>query len=154
MVLIFFAGCNLLFKEEISSRPLTVFNKSSTVQLDTFPRETCRTSTTYYITDEINSRWVEFHNTRTFFIRREDRNRNRRGYNHFLEVGINTQVDYLYWKTTETHLVEEENGTWLYTCKKLFPPPRVVLFGQLTKYCRKTKLDNVSMRCVLFIMIT
>ena len=160
MVLIFFAGCNLLFKREISaSRPLTVFGNSSSVQLvGTFARETCSTSTTYYITDEINRQWVEFHNTRskTFSIHHEERNKNRNRitYNHFLEVGINTQVDYLYWKTTETRLVEEENGTWLYTCKKLFPPPRVVLFGQLTKYCRKTKLENVSIYCVLFTMIT
>ena len=93
MVLIFSAGCNLLFKGEISSRPLRVFGNSSSVQLGTVARETCSASTTYYITDDINRRWLEFHNTPTFFIRRKNRNSNRRGYNHFLEVGINTQGD-------------------------------------------------------------
>ena len=135
MVLIFFAGCNLLFKgSEISSRPLRIFGNSSSVQLvGTFARETCSASTTYYITDEINRQWVEFHSTPTFFIRIEERNRNRnrKRYNHFLEVGINTQVDYHYWKTTET-LVVEENGTCMYTRKKLSSPPRMVPFDQLT----------------------
>ena len=112
MVLIFFAGCiKLRFKRERSaSRPLTVFGNSSSVQLvGTFPGENCSTSTTYYITDEINRRWVEFHNTPTFSVRRKNTNRNEKGYSHFLEVGINTQVDYHYWKTTET-LVGEENS--------------------------------------------
>ena len=110
MVLIFFAGCiKLRFKRERSaSRPLTVFGNSSSVQLvGTFPGETCSTSTTYYITDEINRRWVEFHNTPTFSVRRKNTNRNEKGYNHFLEVGINTQVDYHYWKTTE-HLLKRK----------------------------------------------
>ena len=96
MVLIFFAGCiKLRFKRERSaSRPLIVFGNSSSVQLlGTFPGETCSTSTTYYITDEINRRWVEFHNTPTFSVRRKNTNRNEKGYNRFLEVGINTQVD-------------------------------------------------------------
>ena len=113
MVLIFFAGCiKLRFKRERSrpSRPLTVFGNSSSMQLvGTLRGETCSTSTTYYITDEINKGWVEFNNTPTFSVHPEDRDRKEKGYNHFLEVGINTQVDYHYWRTTET-LVEEENS--------------------------------------------
>ena len=149
---IFFAGCHLLFKREISaSTPLTVFGNSSSVQLvRTFARETCSASTTYYITDEINRQWVEFHSTPTFFIRHEDRNRNKRGYNHFLEVGINTQVDYHYWKTTET-LVEEENGTCIHVKGFLL----LQGWSSLTSWliCRKTKLDYVSIYYVLFTMM-
>ena len=141
MVLIFFAGCNLLFKGSgISSRPLRIFGNSSSVQLvGTFARETCSASTTYYITDEINRQWVEFHSTPTFFIRIEERNRNRnrKRYNHFLEVGINTQVDYHYWKTTET-LVVEENGTCIHVKSFLL----LQGWSPLTSWliCRKIKL--------------
>ena len=144
MVLIFFAGCDLLFKgSQISSRPLRVFGNSSSVQLvGTLPRENCSTSTTYYITDEINRQWVEFHNTPTFFIRHEERNRNRnrnkKRYNHSLEVGINTQFDYHYWKTTQT-LVVEENGTCIHVKSFLF----LKGWSSLTSWliCRKIKLS-------------
>lgn len=100
-------GCiKLRFKRERSaSRPLTVFGNSSSVQLvGTFPGENCSTSTTYYITDEINRRWVEFHNTPTFSVRRKNTNRNEKGYNHFLEWYDGTPEAELFGKIVKVNI--------------------------------------------------
>ena len=93
------------------------------MQLDTLPRETCSASTTYYVTDDTNGRWVKFRNTPTFFIRHEDRWRKK--HNHFLEVGRNMQGAYHYWKINKMQFWEK-----FYITVKLGLPPVVVLFGQ------------------------
>lgn len=85
--LLYFLGCTLLFRGEKDTDSLRVFNNSSSLRLNTSPRETCAARETYYVTYQTIQPWKQLKSVRPAFnIRHENRRPGRHA--HFLEVCV------------------------------------------------------------------
>lgn len=90
-------GCTLLFIGEKDADNLRVFSNSSSIKLNTLPKETCEAKATYYITNEITEGWKELSDKApAFFIHHQDRKKKRHA--HFLRWNNDQPVAALFGK--------------------------------------------------------
>lgn len=83
---LFFSECTLLFSKEKGTQSLRIFNRSSSIKLNTIPREDCFvTGTAYVIASNGTVAWKQFKAANSpFLIHHEDRNKDK--HDHFLQV--------------------------------------------------------------------